>query len=385
MNEERPFSWIKKIDSALIERESIPLLAKPFNFDLNLFCESLKTNFGVDKLKIDNEIGEWRKSEDIGEGLGENPLYLCFTFTPIKGNVFWIISQEDVAKIANSLLINKGKHKGFSSELLQEGFLRYIALETLNSMQEFDFFKELSPKIVEMATPFEGLALTFDIKVSIGRKVVWGRVIIPPLFRDSWNEYFKESYNFERNPLLELTLSLDVGSVSLPLDRIEKLENGDFVLLDSGHFDEDLKKGSAILKLDNRALFHVRIKEDKIKLLDYALYEEEGIMQEEQDELFLEGAPPLEEPLDEFKGEKLAEVKEATTSIKQTPMNLVIEVSKVSMTLEKLLQLQPGNVLELPVSPEKGVNLTLNGKVIGRGELLYLGEALGVKIKEILS
>ena len=53
------------------------------------------------------------------------------------------------------------------------------------------------------------------------------------------------------------------------------------------------------------------------------------------------------------------------------------------MTLDKLMHLTPGNTLELPVHPDQGVNLTINGQIIGKAELLYLGEELGIRILEI--
>ncbi len=37
------------------------------------------------------------------------------------------------------------------------------------------------------------------------------------------------------------------------------------------------------------------------------------------------------------------------------------------------MQLQPGQLLELDVNPEEGVNLVVNGQCIGKGELLKTG------------
>jgi len=45
-------------------------------------------------------------------------------------------------------------------------------------------------------------------------------------------------------------------------------------------------------------------------------------------------------------------------------------------------ELSPGNVIELGVQPEQGVSLVIDGKVVGRGELLQVGDILGVKILE---
>lgn len=52
------------------------------------------------------------------------------------------------------------------------------------------------------------------------------------------------------------------------------------------------------------------------------------------------------------------------------------------MTVDQLMGLSPGNFLELPVHPEQTVILSVNGQQIARGELVHLGEALGVRILE---
>ena len=65
------------------------------------------------------------------------------------------------------------------------------------------------------------------------------------------------------------------------------------------------------------------------------------------------------------------------------PISLKVEVGQVRMTLAKLMELQAGATLDLNVDPEEGVDLVVNGKCIGRGELLRLGETLGVRILEI--
>ena len=50
------------------------------------------------------------------------------------------------------------------------------------------------------------------------------------------------------------------------------------------------------------------------------------------------------------------------------------------MPLEKVTQLKPGNVLELGLSPEPVIHLTIGGKRVAKGELVRIGEAFGVKI-----
>ncbi len=76
-------------------------------------------------------------------------------------------------------------------------------------------------------------------------------------------------------------------------------------------------------------------------------------------------------------------LRETLTASKDIPFPIVIEIDRIHLPLEKLLSLEPGNVLELPIRPEQGVYLTVHGKKIARGELIKLGDTVGVKILEI--
>lgn len=75
--------------------------------------------------------------------------------------------------------------------------------------------------------------------------------------------------------------------------------------------------------------------------------------------------------------------EEEVMAIKELPLTVVAEVARVRISLEKLMQLQPGNMLDLGTHPGQGVSLTVNGQCVGRAELIQLGDALGLRILEI--
>lgn len=70
-------------------------------------------------------------------------------------------------------------------------------------------------------------------------------------------------------------------------------------------------------------------------------------------------------------------------SLSDIPLTVTVEVARLHMTMQKLLDIRPGNELELPIHPEQGVQLLINGKPVARGELLKIGESLGVRILQI--
>ncbi len=67
----------------------------------------------------------------------------------------------------------------------------------------------------------------------------------------------------------------------------------------------------------------------------------------------------------------------------QVSVPLTIEIGRVNLSLEKLLQLKEGNVLDLSIQPESGVDLTVNGQCIGKGELLKVGDSIAIRILDL--
>jgi flagellar motor switch protein FliN/FliY len=70
-------------------------------------------------------------------------------------------------------------------------------------------------------------------------------------------------------------------------------------------------------------------------------------------------------------------------SVDDIPLSVVIEVGRIQMSVKKLLELQPGNMLELDLHPDSGIDMVVNGRRIARGELLKIGDALGIRILEL--
>lgn len=70
-------------------------------------------------------------------------------------------------------------------------------------------------------------------------------------------------------------------------------------------------------------------------------------------------------------------------SIEQLPVQLALQLGEIEMPLGELEQLQPGYVIALPqLHSPLAPTLLANGKAIGRGELVTLGNQLGVRITE---
>lgn len=66
------------------------------------------------------------------------------------------------------------------------------------------------------------------------------------------------------------------------------------------------------------------------------------------------------------------------------PVTLTVEIGRVSLPLHRLADLKPGDVLELGRHSREPVELTSNGRLVARGELIQIDTELGVRITNVL-
>lgn len=120
-------------------------------------------------------------------------------------------------------------------------------------------------------------------------------------------------------------------------------------------------------------------------------YEEESEEESDEDslsneEIVVKKSPPPSQQLKPPKAlptDTVSSSEEPLTSLEQIPFTLIIEVGRLKMSLSHLRKLQPGDVLDIAIDPTKGVDLVIEGRTIGRAELLRLGESIGVRVTEI--
>ncbi len=66
------------------------------------------------------------------------------------------------------------------------------------------------------------------------------------------------------------------------------------------------------------------------------------------------------------------------------PVNVVVELGRVSLTADEVIRLRPGQILELGRTPNDPVDLVVANKLIAKGELVQIEGALGVKILSLV-
>lgn len=412
---EAPLFWLQQIENALEVLTEVPLWGSPPPFPWEKCSEQLSRLLQLPGLKISHQKTHFLKAEEFTSGLGANPFKTTIELSPLQGAALWLMPSEDILKLSQAALSPQDNPKGFSSSEFQEGFYRYLLLKVLQQIDTIKPFADLSPKLgPTQAMPQEG-SLCIDILISLPSMTFSGRVVCPPSLHSAFQKHFSQKpvswLELPEAKKTNLPLRLEIGHAVLSYKQWKTVEIGDLIVLDRCTYDPKSHKGTASLVLDGSPLFRARFKDNHLKIVEYAYYhEEEKFMEKDLPENQPADAAsekkksdelPSEETVDDLSSldeeelpsedneEHLWSAKEeqqdveTLLSAREVPLTLNVEVARLQMNLDKLLQLKPGNLIELPVKPEQGVDLVLNGKKVAKGELIKIGEVLGVKILQI--
>lgn len=364
-----PLAWVKRIVGELPELNAIPLFGNAPPFDWSRFASLIASRFGIPHLAMRTKEQKWRTGFEIKKDLGTDLLFLPIALTPL-GTVFWIMSREDMIKLTSLVMKPGHKTHAMTSEILQEGFYRYLALEALHACGEIEPFQNITLQLCEEECPLDK-SFCIDVQIELENKSCWGRLVISQEFRTNWIQHFSdrtsEYFPAEIAKETQLAIGVKTGSVLLSQEEWSEIRPGDFVALDQGSYDAENGTGIAMLMLGSTPIFNAKIRHNQIELVDYAFYYEDN-MENKQ------GNPTRKEKHPE-EGEVVA--------LKELSLYVTVEIAKLKITLDELMHLNPGNTLELPVHPDQGVSLTVNGQKVGRAELVHLGEQLGLRILEI--
>ncbi|MFZ5766037.1 MAG: flagellar motor switch protein FliN [Thermodesulfobacteriota bacterium] len=67
------------------------------------------------------------------------------------------------------------------------------------------------------------------------------------------------------------------------------------------------------------------------------------------------------------------------------PLDVSVELGRTTMIIDKMLQLTQGSVVELEKAAGEPVEIYINRKLLGKGEVIVVNERFGVRITEIIS
>lgn len=67
------------------------------------------------------------------------------------------------------------------------------------------------------------------------------------------------------------------------------------------------------------------------------------------------------------------------------PLHIAVELGRSRMTIQELLGLSPGAVIELDKIAGEPLDILVNDRLVARGEAVVVGDKFGVRITDIAS
>lgn len=93
-------------------------------------------------------------------------------------------------------------------------------------------------------------------------------------------------------------------------------------------------------------------------------------------------APNTDAPTNEAAAAGQSEI--ALGRLSRIKVNMTVEVGHARLTLEELLRLNEGAVVELDRMAGDPLDILVNGTQIARGEVVVVGERFGIRFSEIV-
>ena len=72
-------------------------------------------------------------------------------------------------------------------------------------------------------------------------------------------------------------------------------------------------------------------------------------------------------------------------SLLDVPIDISVEIGRTKMTIGELLSLSKGSIVELKRTAGEAVDIYVNGKLLGKGEVIVVNERLGVRVVKIIA
>jgi len=158
-------------------------------------------------------------------------------------------------------------------------------------------------------------------------------------------------------PDVAVRIAISLGFAQLPLQEVDDLTPGDVILPHS----PPLAAGKGWVTLADRWSAAGDLRGASLVLAERLHDTTEPIMD-----------------IDNDSSSERAEVQDV--ELDELPIKLVFEVGRSEMTLGAVRALGPGHVFALERDPAQSVDIIANGRRIGTGQLVRVGERLGIKV-----
>ncbi len=383
----KPFNWLRVIEPETVKLQDMSATGGPEAFSWSALTQQLSQRFEIPDLSVTASSIKWETEKEIASILGKHTNMLTFNLEGLPGKAIWTMSDQDIAKLMSALLLKSPTPLDYTDKDFQAGFYRFLGIAITSTLSSLGFQGDYALSLIDSDGFPKGSGMALEIDIKLCQTTIKGHVVASEDLIKVWKERFIGSTGqMSMDPALvqdvEILVQLEVGKVTLPRSQLKSIHIGDFIILDSCTVLPGEDKGRVMLTVRGSPIFRGMLKENRIKILEYPLYHKVETPMDQDKNLEFDATVEDDDVTSEAT-EQVGEAPSMAERAKDIPVTISVEVGRLHMKLEKLMQLQPGQLLELEVNPEEGVNLVINGQCMGKGELLRLGEVLGVRVLEL--
>lgn len=416
-----PSSWLPYISKAIIEAKETPLISS-LQLTKEKIEQSLYEILQIASLTLELEEFKFMQSDELLAKIGSDSKIISFNMPPLEGNAHLIFDSNEFTTLLN-LSLNL-ETTAINSDIVQ-AYQDFFFAKIMQSIESSNQLGGLSLKLAKDNTLPKDACLTLEGIINTSKAKFPFYLVISPFLRKSLKDYQIKQNIKPSNipPHIPLDLSCAIGKVHLSLYDWQNICEGDFIIIDSLGFDLLKKTGNIALSYKNNVLFYGKLNDNTIKISQSSAHSVEAesmtndpskkkeANEEDKDSSFFLGEDDdfyeededLKKLLKEEHSKLSHEEQEAPSTVtneraqesekviskvepkkivspQDIPLNIKIEIANLTLTAKELLEIQPGNEFPLGKDIDGNVNLMVSGTCIARGELIKIGDILGVRI-----
>lgn len=396
------FSNLRRISPELFRLSSEPLFIRHLSIPFESLKKLFSKRFALQLASIKAEAPVWQELTNVTSGFGGSCETLRFKLGALHGSLqvliptVWLDKLSAIALQVDELLFRKQPiefiHEAhqfllawLTAEITELQELRSLEIRRDETAQETD-----KTHYQTIDIHFEFSSAQFPLRLCLSEQLV----------RDI-HEITGQEHNRELLNALELPIVLEAGKIYVEQDELKNIVAGTFIQIDKPYFTTRSDKRKCLVSLYGRSLFRARIKEQEVKILEAPLEYEElipmsNISKSTVPKSNMSKTTPIEEDDIEnnpFEGEEEPESsamhepaelpKKIELTPKELPITLTVELARLTMSVQKVLEFQPGTTFSLDSLDENQVYISCHNKILARGELLQIGDVIGVRIVDV--
>jgi flagellar motor switch protein FliN/FliY len=407
-------SWLPRLERACLEATVVPMVGGLPPFPKETLEKALRELLHLSSVELTLSDPIFLEPEQSAERAADlehrGPASFCCHArpAPLSGTASLVIEAASLWSLMHAAL---GRPVEGLVPLvdhdMNEGFGTFVMLAILQALDKAAFPPKTRLEVVEHA---DGLASLLLQGALIAGEQTWPfEVYVSQALMQSLRQTMTPQPLASLNPalaqILDLCLDLPVGRVDLPWNQFKKLKSGDVVILDQLDLDLASGDGTVLLRVGSQDVWSCRLSNGQL-IADqpFPAHSEDRAMSftpNSDDELFGEldemgsfadyDLGDVETPAPAkgtAAGHPAKEPKVPSKASKEgvadkVHVQLTVSLGRLSLTARELFELKSGNVLNFPIQTSGAVDLLVGADLVGRGELVQLGDAIGVRIVEL--